>query len=130
MSLAARNSERTKLKRLLELSQQQIQILEADEMTAFDEILTEKQTLTDSLPDGQAILEADPSLAAIVARIQSADKLAERILYRKVGEIMRELNRVNQQEKARGAYRRENAPAPARPIGFLPDTPMFMDVRS
>ena len=129
MSLSARSAERTKLKRLLELAQQQIKTLEADDMLAFDEILAEKRELIESLPNGRAVLAADPSLESVVARIQDADKAAQRLLYQKVGLVMREMNRVNQQEKARGAYHRD-LPAPARPIGFLPDTPMFMDVRS
>ena len=129
MSLSARNTERTKLKRLLELAQQQIKTLEANDMLAFDEILAEKRTLIESLPNGRAVLAADPSLESVVARIQDADKAAQRLLYQKVGLVMREMNRVNQQEKARGAYHRD-LPAPLRPLGFLPDTPMFMDVRS
>lgn len=130
MSLAARSSERTKLKRLLELSQQQITALESDDMLTFDEVLAEKRTLIESLPNGQAILAADPSLQTVVTRIQDIDKAAQRLLYQKVGLIMREMNRVNRQEKARGAYRREVPTGPPQPVGCLPDTPRFMDVRS
>ena len=129
MSLTARNAERTKLKRLLELAQQQIKTLESDDMLAFDGILAEKRDLIESLPNGRAILTADPSLESVVARIQDADKAAQRLLYQKVGLVMREMNRVNRQEKARGAYH-QDLPAPARPPGLLPDTSMFMDVRS
>ena len=129
MSLAARSSERTKLQRLLELSQQQMIALESDDMLTFDALLAEKRTLIESLPNGRAILAADPSLQTVVNRIQDADKAAQRLLYQKVGLIMREMNRVNRQEKARGAYRRDPT-GPPKPLGFLPDTPRFMDVRS
>ena len=130
MSLAARSAERTKLRRLLELSQQQIETLEAGDLLAFDEILAEKRTLIESIPDGRAALAADPSLGSLVSRIQDSDKAAQRLLYQKAGLVMREMNRVNQQEKARSAYRRESPDGPPKPIGFLPDTSMFMDVRS
>ena len=130
MSLATRNAERTKFKRLLALSHQQIQALESDDMLSFDQILIAKRTLIESLQDARGLLAMDPSLETVIARIQDADKVAQRLLYRKVGQIMREMNTLNQQEKARGAYRREPPTACAKPIGFLPDTPMFMDVRS
>jgi hypothetical protein len=130
MSIVARNAERAKLKRLLELSQQQIKTLESDDMLAFDEVLAEKRVLIESLPDGQAVLNADPSLGTVVARIQDADKAAQRLLYQKVGLIMREMNRANQQEKARSAYRRETPAGPPKPIGFLPNSSTFIDARS
>ncbi len=129
MSLAARSTERTALKRLLELALNQVTVLEADDLPAFDAIMAEKRTLTKRLQNGPAILAADPSLETLVARIQDADKAAQRLLYQKVGFVMREINRVNRQEQARGAYRQAPSAAP-KPIGFLPDTPMFMDVRS
>ncbi len=130
MSLAARSAERTTLKRLLELAQQQIKTLESDDLLAFDQILAEKRTLIESIPDGRTALAADPSLGSLVSRIQDADKAAQRLLYQKVGLVMREMNRVNQQEKARSAYRRETPSGSPKPIGFLPDTPMFVDARS
>jgi len=130
MSLAARNAERSTLKRLLELSQQQMNILEADDLLAFDVILAEKRTLIETLKNGPAILAADPSLETLVARIQDADKAAQRLLYQKVGQVMREMNRVNRQQQARGAYHEAKPSASPKPLGFLPDTPMFMDVRS
>ncbi len=130
MSLAARNAERTTLKRLLELAQQQMKILEADDLLAFDAILAEKNTLIKTLKNGPSILAADPSLETLVLRIQDADKAAQRLLYQKVGLVMREMNRVNRQEQAWGAYHQTKPSASPRPVGFLPDTPMFMDVRS
>lgn len=130
MSLAARNAERTTLKRLLELALQQVNTLEADDLPAFDALLAEKRTLTKSLKNGPAILTADPSLETLVVRIQDADKAAQRLLYQKVGLVMREINRVNRQEQARGAYHQTKPSAAPKPTGFLPDTPRFMDVRS
>ena len=130
MSLTARNMERTKFTTLLALSQQQIKALEADDMLRFDEILTEKRTLIESLTAGRDSVTADTLLESLVSRIEDADKAAQRLLYAKVGVIMREMNRVNQQEKARGAYRRETPSAAPKPLGFLPDTPMFIDARS
>ena len=99
-------------------------------VSAFDAILAEKHTLIKTLKDGPAILAADPSLETLVARIQDADKAAQRLLYQKVGQVMREMNRVNRQEQARSAYHQPAPSATPKPIGFLPDTPMFMDARS
>ena len=70
------------------------------------------------------------ALESLVSRIEDADKAAQKLLFAKVGVIMREMNRVNRQEKARGAYRRDASSAAPRPLGFLPDTPMFVDARS
>lgn len=130
MSLATGNVERAKFVFLLELSQEQIQALECDDLFALDRILAAKRTVIESLNDARGLLAADPTLAGVVARIQDADKMAQRLLYRKVGRIMREMNELNQQKKARGAYRPSGERAPARPIGFLPETPSYLDVKS
>ena len=128
MSTASANTECAKFGYLLELSQEQIQALECDDMFAFDRILAAKRTLIESLSDARGILAADPTLTGVVARIQDADKMAQRLLYRKVGRIMREMNELNRQKKARGAY--GNLPGPKRAIGFLPDTPSYVDTKS
>ena len=129
MSTAAGNTERAKFGFLLELSQEQIHALECDDMFAFDRILAAKRTVIESMHDAQAVLSADPTLASVVTRIQDADKMAQRLLFRKVGKIMREMNELNQQKKARGAYRPSCKQTPARPIGFLPDTPSYLDTK-
>ena len=130
MSLAAGNTERAKFGFLLELSQEQIQALESDDMFAFDRILAAKRTVVESMRDARSVLAADPTLASVVTRIQDADKMAQRLLYRKVGRIMREMNELNQQKKARGAYRTAGERAPTRSIGFLPDAPSYLDTKS
>ena len=130
MSLTARNTERAKFTALLALSQQQITALEADDMLRFDEILAEKRTLIESLTRSRSSVTADTALESLVSRIEDADKAAQKLLFAKVGVIMREMNRLNRQEQARGAYRRDAPPAAPRPLGFLPDTPMFVDARS
>ena len=85
--------------------------------------------MAEGLRDPRAVLAADPTLHSVVARIQDADKMAQRLLYRKVGRIMRELSELNQQTKARGAYGKMGKKA-AKPIGFLPDTPSYLDMKS
>ncbi len=130
MSSATGNTERAKFGFLLELSQEQIRALECDDMFAFDRILAAKRTVIESMNDAQAVLSADPTLVSVVTRIQDADKMAQRLLYRKVGRVMREMNELNQQKKARGAYPPSGQRAAAKPIGFLPDTPSYLDVKS
>ncbi len=129
MTLAAGNTERAKFGYLLELSHEQIQALESDDFFAFDRILAAKRTLIESLTDGRALMASDPTLAGVVARIQDADKMAQKLLYRKVGRIMREMNELNRQKKVREAYQ-TGAKHPTRPIGFLPDTPSYVDTQS
>ena len=85
--------------------------------------------MTESLRDARAVLAADPTLHSVVARIQDADKMAQRLLYRKVGRVMRELSELNQQTTARGAYDKTGKKS-AKPIGFLPDTPSYLDTQS
>ena len=130
MSLTARNDERAKFRSLLSLAQSQIAALDADDMLRFDEILTEKRILIESLVASRGSITEDAALESLVSRIEDADRAAQRLLYAKVGVIMREMNRVNRQEKARGAYHREASTPVHRPLGFLPDTPMFVDARS
>jgi len=130
MSVSTGSTERAKFGYLLDLSHEQIKALECDDLFAFDRILAAKRTVTESLRDARAVLAADPTLHSVVARIQDADKMAQRLLYRKVGRIMRELSELNQQTKARGAYRTAGGRAAAKPIGFLPDTPSYLDTKS
>jgi len=129
MSLATGNAERAKFGYLLELAQEQVAALETDDLYAFDRILSAKRTIIESMHDTRSLLAADPTLEGVVARIQDADKMAQKLLYRKVGRIMREMDTLNRQKKARGAYESDNSPA-KRSIGFLPDTPSYLDAKS
>ena len=125
--MSATLTERAKFGYLLDLAKDQIQALESDDMFAFDRILAAKRTLIESLSDARATCAADPTLAGVVSRIHDADKMAQRLLYRKVGRIMREMNELNQQKKARGAY--SPTSHPARAASFRPDTPSYMDLK-
>ena len=130
MSLTSRNDERAKFASLLKLAHAQIQALESDDMLAFDQILAAKRGLIESLNDARGLLADDPALRSVAARIEDADRMAQRLLYRIVGRIMREMNDLNRQTKARGAYQAAD-PLPAhRPAGFFPDASSYMDVKS
>ena len=129
MSLATGNAERAKFEYLLELAQDQVTALETDDLYGFDRILAAKRTIIESLHDTRSLMAADPTLEGVVARIQDADKLAQKLLYRKVGRIMREMDTLNRQQKAHSAYGDTVSPA-KRAIGFLPDTPTYMDAKS
>lgn len=122
------NTERDKFYYLLQLCQEQIRALESDDYFAFDRILTAKGTLIATMTQARQTLAADPSLGTVVARIQDCDKGAQRLLYRKVGAIMRELCLIESGSKARAAYgstlRRRAVPASAPP-----NAPVFMDKR-
>ena len=130
MSLATQGAERAKFGYLLQLAQEQITALECDDMYGFDRILAAKRAVIASLTDGKAMLAADPSLATVVARIQECDKSAQRLLYRKVGRIMRAQAELQQYRKARRAYVKPGRRAAPPALQFLPDTPQFFDQTS
>ena len=112
MSNANANAERAKFGYLLQLAHEQIQALETEDYFAFDRILAARQSLIGSLRDVRAQINADSTVATVVAQIQDADKTAQRLLFRKLGRIMRELNTLRQYQKARVAYQ-GNEPLPA-----------------
>lgn len=126
MSLATGNSERAKFGYLMDLALEQITALETDDLIAFDRILGAKRSIIESMRDTPSLLAADPTLEGIVIQIQDADKMAQKLLYRKVGRIMREMDTLNRQKKARGAYDADRI-STKRTIGFLPDTPSYLD---
>lgn len=127
MSVASGTTERAKYGYLLQLSQDQIQALESDDLYAFDRILAAKRRLIESLVDARSMLAADPTLVTIVQRIQDSDKSAQRLLYRKVGAIMRQMSELQQQTKARRVYQQAY---PASPGLLPPSTPRFVDQKS
>ncbi len=104
MSLASASTERAKYGYLLQLAREQIQALETEDLFAFDRILSAKKTLIESLVDGRAMMASDPTLRSVVTQVQDLDKTAQRLLYRKVGKIMREMAEIQQFKKARRAY--------------------------
>ena len=126
MSLTAGNSERAKFGYLRELALEQITALETDDLIAFDRIVGAKRTIVESMCDTPSLLAADPTLLGVVMQIQDADKMAHKLLYRKVGRIMREMAALNRQKKARGAYDADRGTT-QRTIGFLPDVPSYLD---
>lgn len=127
MSLTTGGAERAKYGYLLQLSQDQIQALESDDLYGFDRILAAKRTLIESLRDARGLIAGDPALATIVQHIQDSDKAAQRLLYRKVGAIMRQMSELQQQTKARRAYQ-QSAGRGASPVAqFAPSAPRFVD---
>ncbi len=127
MSTASATAERTKLHYILELSREQIQALEADDFSAFDRILAARRSLIGGLTETRHLVAADPALASVVSAIREADGMAQRLLYCKVGRVMRELNELNQYKQARGAYASRLSPYPA---SLAPDASRFMDRKS
>lgn len=127
MSTAAAATERTKLCYILELSQEQIRALESNDLPAFDRILVAKRTLINGLTETRHLVASDPALASVVTAIREADGMTQRLLYRKVGRLMRELNEMNQYKKARGAYAARLAP---QPLGLMPNASRFLDMKS
>ena len=128
MSLATNSAERAKYGYLLQLAREQIQALESDDLFAFDRILAAKRALIESLRDARALVASDPVLGKQVTQIQEMDAAAQRLLYRKVGKIMREMSELQQFKKARRAYA-PAAPRPAR-LRLAPDSPSLLDRRS
>lgn len=130
MSLASANSEREKFDYLLQLAQEQIKALEADDMYGFDRILAARKTIIDSLVDAPGQLAADSTLQSVVTNIQDCDKSAQRLLYRKVGRIMRAMSELHQAKKARRAYFNASAGLPSLLSQFQSEPARFMDQKS
>ncbi len=129
MSLATKGTERAKYGYLLQLAQDQVKALEAEDMFGFDRILSAKRVLIESLVDARALITGDPVLSKQVTQIQELDKTAQRLLYRKVGRIMREMSELQQYKKARHAYAPPVAAAPTV-MRLRPDESRFLDRRS
>ncbi len=127
MSTATAATERANLRYILELSQEQVRALESNDLPAFDRILAAKRSLINGLTDARHLVASDPALASVVAAIREADGTTQRLLYRKVGRVMREINELNQYKRARGAYACRLAPPP---VGLLPNASRFVDMGS
>ncbi len=127
MSTASAAAERAKLTYILDLSREQVQALEADDFSAFDRILAAKRSLIGGLTETRHLVATDPALATVVSAIREADGMAQRLLYRKVGRVMREMNELNQYKRARSAYA---ARLSSNPVSLAPDASRFMDMKS
>jgi hypothetical protein len=129
MSLSSKSAECAKYNYLLQLAQDQVRALEAEDMFGFDRILKAKGVLIEGLVDARNLVASDTVIAKQVAQIQELDKTAQRLLYRKVGRIMREMSELQQFRKAKRAYGRSTALLPSI-MRFRPDESSFLDRRS
>lgn len=130
MSLAAHTTERAKFGYLLQLAREQIKALETDDMSAFDRILAAKRILINGFTNARSLVEADPALQGIVTQIQECDQTAQQLLYRKTGQLMRELSELQQAKKARRAYFHAKTATARQAYPFQPETPRFIDQQS
>ncbi|HEX5322252.1 MAG TPA: hypothetical protein VFW40_00600 [Capsulimonadaceae bacterium] len=130
MSLTSSFNERAKYQYLLQLSNEQVRALKLGDMPTFDRILAAKRAIIDSLVDMKNLVRNDPTLRTVVEQIVQNDHIAERLIYRKMGRIRRELSEIHQFKKARRAYGRNSAKI--KPGGFIVDenTPRFLDKAS
>ena len=121
-------SERAKYSYILQLSKDQIRALEMNDMAAFDKILAAKRTIINSLTDARSLVANDPTLMTVVEQIKDSDKLTERLLYRRVGEIRRKMDEIQQFQMARRAYKKIGRKSPS--FVTSNETPMVVDIRS
>lgn len=124
------DTQRCKFSYLLHLAQEQVRALETGDMNAFDRILAAKGTIIAAFPDAGRQVAADPALAGVVRQIQDCDKAAQRLLYARIGRVMRTLSELDQSKKARRAYGKTSPSTPALPWRLTPDTPQFLDQKS
>lgn len=127
MSLSSNSAERAKYGYLLQLAQDQIFALESEDFFAFDRVLAAKRTLIESLVGGADFIRTDPALSSIVAQIEDRDQAAQRLLYRKIGRVMREMAEIQQHKKAGRAYRRPASSCIPTVHPISPDAPQFLD---
>lgn len=130
MSLSSASSEREKFDYLLQLAQEQIKALETDDMYAFDRILAARKTIIDSFVDAAGQMAADATLQTVVTHIQDCDKSAQRLLYRKVGRIMRAMSELHQAKQARRAYFNSSGRQPSLLNQFKSESARFVDQKS
>jgi hypothetical protein len=128
MSLNSKSAERAKYGYLLQLANDQVKALDADDHFAFKRILAAKRTIIEGLVDGRSLVASDPVLRKQVNQIQELDKIAQRLLYRKVGKIMREMAELQQYKKAHSAY--GHAAPPPNFTRMRPNESTFLDRRS
>jgi len=129
MSLAIDTAERAKFEYLLELALEQVQALEREDMCGFDRILSAKRGIIESMHDTRRLMDADPTLEGVITRIKDADVAARKLLYLKMGQIMREMDTLNRKKKARSAYTADRSPT-KRIRAALPDSSSYMDTKS
>lgn len=130
MSLTSTLNERAKYNYLLQLSGEQIRALKLGDMATFDRILSAKRAIIESLVDGRSMVKNDPTLLGIVQQIQENDRAAEKLLYRKIGYIRRQLSEIHEYKKARRAYGRSSTRISRGPFIVDENTPRFFDKAS
>lgn len=130
VALVSADSQRAKFQYLLQLAQEQIVALETDDLPSFDRILAAKKTLIDGFPDAARQVAADPALAGVVRQIQDCDRTAQRLLYGKMGRLMRAQSEVRQFKMARRAYGKAPAAPTNSPWSTRPEASRFLDQKS
>ncbi len=128
MSTLSYINERAKYNYILSLSKNQIRALELNDMAGFSKILAAKHTLISSLRDGKKLLELDPTLQTVVNQINDSEKMTEKLLYRRLGHIRRQLSEIQEFNLARRAYKKISRKVPS--FVMTSDTPMMLDQRS
>jgi hypothetical protein len=129
MALTSTFNERTKYEYLLQLSHEQVRALKLGDIPTFDRILAAKRAIIDTLVDMKNLVRNDPTVRTVVEQIVQNDHTAERLLYRKIGYIRRQLSEIHQFKKARRAYGR-TIRAKTVPFGVDENTPRFLDKAS
>lgn len=130
MSLTSTVNERAKYNYLLQLSGEQIRALKLGDMPTFDRILSAKKAIIESLVDGRSMVKNDPTLMGVVQQIQENDRAAEKLLYRKIGHIRRQLSEIHEYKRARRAYGRSSTPINRNRFVVDENTPRFFDKAS
>ena len=128
--LVSGDTQRCKFSYLLHLAQEQVRALEIDDLNAFDRIIAAKDRIIADFPDAGRQVAADPALAGVVRQIQDCDKAAQRLLYGRIGRVMRTLSELEQSKNARRAYGKSPKKAPALPWRLVPHAPQFLDQKS
>jgi len=130
MSAASTLNERAKYTYLLHLSNEQVRALKLGDIPTFDRILAAKRAIIESLVEARNMVKNDPSLMTVVDQIRLNDQAAEKLLYRKIGYIRRQLTDIHQFTRARRAYGRNSARITTAPFVIDEDTPRFFDKAS
>jgi hypothetical protein len=121
--------ERDKYYRLLQLSSDQLDALQKDDMAGFARIMADKDALIASFGDGDGLLDNDPSLSSVVAQIVERDATAKSLLVSKLDRVRQQISELNRCTAARSAYGKSRHAVRRLPFVVAPDTPRFVDTK-
>jgi hypothetical protein len=116
---------------LLELSLEQLRVIETRDQKRLAEIMEQKWSVIRSLSGTRELMKSEPSLPGIIAKIQQADKLAEIKLTARIGTVRDQLCQINKRRSAKRVYGQTSRKKhPILGLDLDETTPRYLDIQS